>query len=556
MKAKKIVALVLTCAMAATVASALAACDNDGEKPGGSTFTEDTRIWYAVGNSEKKGDLKVNNWTPNTINDELKFTRDTTKTDENVFTAQFSIYAGDGFKFVYKENADEVWSDALWPRQVGIHHFTNVEGEGENAVLKNGEDTVFTTKGGMDANNLYLAKGQDGEYKFTLKTFPGDSTKEPELTFEKVSSIEISHDMYLYGDINNYGLGGLASAYAMAEKISGDNVTWSISLEITAKDLLRDEDGNKLEVNMDGTVKPGQKPGKYAAVQVYNGILKDGKHATHYVPHDDADPDSFKTIEYADAPNKTYPEGTGKTFNLLPEGKYVISYDQKTDEVTISSKTHDMYLIGSFNSWAEADEDYKLTESADGKYWTGTLTVPEDVTADGVKLKVYNKVDGKYYPDGIGTDVKLTEPGKYALKFDVEAGTLQYEKFGYHVVGSFLNEAGDKKVNFTIKEGITPKLEATETENVYTAEYTFADVTSFVDADNASDNYAWITGGVFAIKCVYGTELCGPTDWYGMPDNNDSNVIVPTAGAYVITLTLRVENGNIVGGSTTIAPKA
>jgi len=179
-----------------------------------------------------------------------------------------------------------------------------------------------------------------------------------------------------------------------------------------------------------------------------------------------------------------------------------------------------------------------------------------DVTADGVTLKEYNTVDGKYYPDGIGTDVKLTEPGKYALKFDVEAGTLQYEKFGYHVVGSFLNEAGDKKVNFTIKEGITPKLEATETENVYTAEYIFADVTSFVDADNASDNYAWITGGVFAIKCVYGTELCGPTDWYGMPDNNDSNVIVPTAGAYVITLTLRVENGNIVGGFTTIAPKA
>ena len=31
-----------------------------------------------------------------------------------------------------------------------------------------------------------------------------------------------------------------------------------------------------------------------------------------------------------------------------------------------------------------------------------------------------------------------------------------------------------------------------------------------------SDNYAWITGGVFAIKCVYGTELCGPTDWYGI----------------------------------------
>ena len=54
---------------------------------------------------------------------------------------------------------------------------------------------------------------------------------------------------------------------------------------------------------------------------------------------------------------------------------------------------------------------------------------------------------------------------------------------------------------------VSVKLEATETENVYTAEYTFADVTSFVDADNASDNYAWITGGLISASVPYKSKI-------------------------------------------------
>ena len=58
MKGKKIAALVLTCAMAATATAALAACG-----PTEPEFKEDTRIWYAVG-QDTKGTMNPRNLGP------------------------------------------------------------------------------------------------------------------------------------------------------------------------------------------------------------------------------------------------------------------------------------------------------------------------------------------------------------------------------------------------------------------------------------------------------------------------------------------------------------
>lgn len=531
MKAKKLAALLITCAIAATATSLMVACnkDDDDDK---TAFVEDTRIWYAVGNSDKKGDLKENNWTPATICDNLKFTRQASET-ENVFVAEFNIYAGDGFKFVYKTSATEEWTDALWPRQIGIHHFEGVSGEGENAVLKSGEETVFTTRGGMDANNLYLAKGHDGRYKFTLKTFPEDTSKEPELKFELVSKIEITHDMYLYGDINDYGFGGKIDAYPMIDKADGeDNVKWVKELVIKQEDLVRDENGNLLETDKNGNIVDGV--GKYVAVQVYNKVLKDSKHAT-YVDS------SLQTIEYADAYAGTYPAGTAKTFNLLEEGKYVITYDQKTDAVTIVKSAYDLYLIGGFNEWAEADEDYKMTEGGDGAYWYGTIDVP----AAGYELKVFNKLGAtdKYFP--AGGNISLTE-GKWAIKYNTEDNSVQYEKFDYFVVGTFVDGSGNK-CNFAngMKAEVNPVLTVTSDPNVYTAEITVTDVSGV-------DGYGWVAPDIFACKVLYGTCLLGDVGgtWYNpvASQNKGDNLKFSEAGTYVITLTLTDDGeGNVTG---------
>ena len=106
MKIKKLAALALTCAMVVGGGAMFAAC-GDEKDPGGDTngFVEDTRIWYAVG-KDSKGTLKDQGWDQN--NSTYSFTRDTTVTDENVFTLSLDIYAGNvgtglAFKFLYKE---------------------------------------------------------------------------------------------------------------------------------------------------------------------------------------------------------------------------------------------------------------------------------------------------------------------------------------------------------------------------------------------------------------------------------------------------------------------
>ena len=57
------------------------------------------------------------------------------------------------------------------------------------------------------------------------------------------------------------------------------------------------------------------------------------------------------------------------------------------EEITIVT-TFDYYLIGTFNEWAQQDENYKFTARADGSYVLDNKTLP-----DGVRFKIL-KVDG------------------------------------------------------------------------------------------------------------------------------------------------------------------
>lgn len=504
MKIKKLAALALTCAIVATGAS-FAACGGDTPEDAG--YVEDTRIWYAVG-KDSKGTLKDQGWNEN--NSKYAFTKDTSVTNENVFTLSLDIYAGNvgtglAFKFLYKENADE--TSVPWARQVGIQSLEGVEGSGADAVFKMNGQTVFTTADDNgEFNNIALAKGQEGRYKFTLKT-KSNTDNNPVITVTKESTITVNYDMYVIGDINNFGASGKVE---LTENpgAEGAATTWTAKLDVKKADLYRDAEGAIAE---DENSKAN---GTHAAICLLNE--RDGK---TFVP---AAGDGVIIKEVKSFGNKDY------TCLLVPEGKYNIVFTEaKTDTevggtVTVTESAFEMYIIGTLtNNWDVATActpDYALQEQKDGS-WTKTITVTKDET-----IKTYNKkglTDKDQY--SAGKDVTLT-PGTWAIKYDPETNTFAVEKCEYYAVGTF---AG---TNFNIKKGVTPMLVAGDDANVVTCTY---------DVVSALAEFGWLSGKgdgvIFAIHVVYGTELLGKDaqQWLGGGDT-----YITAEGEHTITFVI------------------
>ena len=512
MKIKKLAALAMTCAMVVTGGALFAACgdDNNNNENGNTGFVEDTRTWFAVG-KDSKGTLKDQGWDQN--NSKYAFTKDTTVTNENVFTLSLDIYAGNvgtglAFKFLYKETADE--ASVPWERQVGMQHLAGIEGSDADAVLKiDGKEVFKTAEDNGAYNNIALVKGQEGRYKFTLKT-KSNTDKNPVITVEKESSITVNYDMYAIGDINDFG--SKTKLELTENVVEGSATTWVGKLEITAADLYRNADGTVSE-NDDGDAT-----GKYAAVCLLND-----RDAKTFAPVA-GDGVIVKEVKNF-AGNKTY------TCVLLKEGKYNVVFTEDTTDgnsgsVAITESAFEMYLIGTINGWnaeTACTPEYALTEQSDGS-WTTTITVTKDES-----IKTYNKkglTDSDKY--SAGADVALTA-GTWAIKYDPETNTFKAEKYGYYLVGTFMD--GEDKVNFAIKAGVTPALEASATEGEMTVTYDFKDV---------SAQYDWMgAGNIAAVKVVWGTEICGVADsnWYGDEANN-ANVMITSAGEWTITFNL------------------
>lgn len=511
MKIKKLAALALSCAMVVAGGAMFAACGDEKDPDNGNTgFVEDTRIWYAIG-KDTKGTLKDLGWD-DTANSKYAFTKDTTKTDENVFTLSLDIYAGDvsignSFKFLYKETADE--KNVPWTRQVGMQHLAGKEGTDADTVLKmNGETVFWTALDNGTYSNIALAKGQEGRYKFTLKT-ESNTDMNPVITVEKESTIAVNYDMYVIGDINNFGV----SKLEMTENIvEGSATTWVCKLKVTANNLYRDEEG-AIASNDDG-----EATGQYAAVCILNE--RDGK---MFVPEAGEGVILKKVKNFTG--NKEY------DCVLLEEGTYTVTFTEvKTDtefggSVTVAESAFEMYLIGTINSWNEetaCTPEYAMTEQADGS-WTATLTVTKDEM-----IKTFNKKGLPNEKYSAGSDVALTA-GTWAIKYDPETNTFKAEKYGYYLVGTFMD--GEDTVNFAIKAGVTPALEAGATEGEMTVTYDFKDV---------SAQYDWMgAGNIAAVKVVWGTEICGVanSDWYGDATNN-ANVMITSVGEWTITFDL------------------
>lgn len=515
MKIKKWAALALSCAVVATSGALMAACtggnNNNEEDKGG--FVQDTRTWYAVG-KDTKGTLKDQGWNPD--NSTYAFTKDTTVTDENVFTLTLDIYAGNvgtglSFKFLYKTSADQEKGD--WDTQVGMQHLEGKEGTDGEAELKIEGETVFTTAEDNGAyNNIALAKGQEGTYKFTLKT-KSDTDKNPVISVERKARITVDYDMYVIGDINDFGVTKLAMAETVED---GKATTWSCKLNVTKADLWRNADGSLAE-DADNNAA-----GEYAAIQLLND--RDGK---TFVP-EAAEGTIIKTVKSFD--------GTDYTCVLLKEGKYnVVFTENKTatevgGSVAITENAFNMHLIGDFNGWKQADPDYAMTESGD--FWTATLVLTDADFVDDkgnprtvVKAKSFNSrglTDSDKY--SAGADLELTSPGTWVFKYNPEDNTVKVEKVGFHIVGRYGTMTDTTGWEAGLKEGNATAL-VDKGEGVYSADV------ALKTADG--------------IKVVKGTVLGGVynNSWYDLGDGQ--NITVTEDGTYTVTATVTGETVTI-----------
>ncbi len=508
MKAKKLLALLLTGAMAAALGTFAIACNKGnnpdaggtggggggGEGGGGGTtadYTLDETEYYLAGKGA--GDLKQNGWSE--TNPCLPLVRDESA-DHNVFTITIDMYARDEFKIVHDNSyTGEISFSAVTPYEVLEGGYSNGDANAKGPVSKNADGEVVFYEGGGYGGNITLELGHDGKYKFSLHTYP-DGEADTKVTWEKLEDLKPQSDMYLVGSFNDFGFDEKVLA---TNHMTANGEIWRGTVEITAADCKYDATGAA------GT--------EYAMLGVRNEVPDDNNIKQVYIDTSDA----YKTgINENDE------------YNLVPAGVYTVTYNGADNSVTIKAGAHDIYFIGSMNGWSETmGDEWKLTEDSTTGIWSGTITVTKNE-----QLKLFNKLGGNYYPDGMGNDIEISA-GDWAFTYNPETDEVKYEKCEYYVYGTFVD--GDNHIqNFVIVKDLTPIM--TESDGKYVATVNVTDVSKVVDG---TSDYKWLAtegdNAIFAIKVVYGTVLGGRKADYGIGDKGDANYFFHEAGEYTVT---------------------
>jgi hypothetical protein len=129
---------------------------------GFSVYAEDTRDFYIVGSGTS--DLLLTSSWGAVVNDDMKLTK---KDGENVYTITCDIMSGDQFQFAI---------DSSWTNKRGFGYVANPNDENGNPV--------FTGQGGgygdVAAKGQNITAVQDGNYTFTLYTYPNDDVYDTE----------------------------------------------------------------------------------------------------------------------------------------------------------------------------------------------------------------------------------------------------------------------------------------------------------------------------------------------------------------------------------------
>lgn len=480
MKAKKLVALIMSGAMLVGTAAMFAACNNDDE--GGtvtpptdpvdpvdpvdpSDFVEDTNTYYAVGASNgEQGTLYNQGW--NATSDTIKFTKDTTVTNENKYTLQLTMYAGDAFKILC--DTTKGWSG----EQVNQYSLA------ENEYFK------------KDIENIELSVGYDGIYTFTLITHPEKNMGKYELSVvqdETIAKLRVPYDMQVLGDFSRN-----------ATKMVKGSGTWTVDFDIQAKHLIRNATGAKVEEG-----------GAYAAVYIYNA--GDGVN--------DEDSKVFYDTNTALKNGSIISDGETITANLLEAGHYTVTFTEQDGSVVIKKITDKWHFVLGDAVNAE-DSGYDLIYSGDTGLWTGSVTLTAETT-----LKLKNLGDDTADEVTIGT----LAAGPWVVKYDPIKKEVKYEsRNSYYLTGS-LYGWGEGPVN-----GTAVKLTATSEEGVYETDVDWTDKTGTIQIKVIKANFlnGVVDGGWYGAvdgqeKDNDGNLLCQPGK-YHITFTTNGNVITVT----------------------------
>ncbi|MDE7297010.1 MAG: InlB B-repeat-containing protein [Clostridia bacterium] len=237
------------------------------------------------------------------------------------------------------------------------------------------------------------------------------------------------------------------------------------------------------------------------------------------------------------------------TYHTYPgqEGNNYITWELK-EALQPMAETHKMYLVGTYkenvSDWQDPATDriyFNKNEDGTFSYFLTVTSAMFPSWGDGehAEVKIKNEISGSDYGDNGGSaNIKLGE-GTWCITYNPDGNKVAYAKCDYYVVGTFLD--GTNAVNFSVKDGVTPKLTTADNGATYTVTFTAEDVTG-------NSAYSWMKDqnkpGVCAIKVVFGCDL-GIKDWFADNAHNGDNFYL-TAGEHTVTLT-------VDGGAVTVS---
>ena len=370
-------------------------------------YVEDTNEYYLIGTGS--GDMKVSGWDHVNSAANLKMVKDTTVTNKNVYKITITMYAGDRFQICY----------GSWDGQQGIGIFAGCEyADGINpydnneykaadkkyAEVKDADGNVVFIGGDENNNdsikwNAILADGQDGKYEFTLTTYPGDgayNTVEWKLV-EKLEAQEVTHDMYIYGTMNEWN----NTDKTFKLNASEDGSTFTGFITITA------------DMYADWTIE--QSPNKELCA-------------------------AFKVINHISGSDYGVDGGMGNFF--LTEGTYCVQYVKETNMVTVQKLEY--YVVGTF-------------KDADGKavnFCVKLGVTPAMIVENGLatlEFTAYDVTDMNDY----SWITSQGKPGVMAIKvvFGCELGILEWYSDNANGGDNFYLQAGNYIIALNIETG-------------------------------------------------------------------------------------------------------
>ena len=483
------------------------------------SFTEDTTEWYLIGSGA--GTLKDSNWNESDP-EAMKLAR-VDEANVNKFTITATLYEGDAF---------QIRAKGTWTGQHGVGYldgYTALEeadGDVVGEVVVNEERYFYANKGFGDVATGWDVKvAKSGIYVLTLQTFPGSSAYD-KIYFERTGDapvIEETHKMAIIGTMNGWSTeytddsewlmiadDATKQAFTLSFFVTEDMYGIKYDSE-TGEPIQKVEEGEPV---VDDEGNPVYERYDYAELKVYNIV------------------------------NSKYYGGEADANFQVTKGKYTVKFNVADDVATVTRESEGFFLAGVLDggdSWI-ATASHPLTKVSDTEYVAYYTFTSADCAswiaeagAKGAVKVVYGFSGGSedliwYGADAEGANVMVPESGLYMIKLtlndaaDLNAGGIvtATKLEGFYLVG-------------TIVDGDTwaPEVGNELTDGSIT--YTFED----------KDTASWLGEGEFAaIKIIEVLAEANVADdgtesfivWYGGGEDGQANVIIPTAGAYTITI--------------------